>query len=62
MTRRTLLPLLLVVASVAAGCSGSNDELRQWMADTRKEMRPVTATLAELLHGAIRTQGIAQRV
>lgn len=30
-----------------AGCTGSNDELRQWMADTRKEMRPVTATLTE---------------
>lgn len=41
--------LILVVASVTlvAGCSGSNDELRQWMADTRKEMKPVTATLAE---------------
>jgi len=35
------------VAVVLAGCSGSNDELRQWMADTRKEMRPVTPTLAE---------------
>ena len=32
---------------VVAGCSGGNDELRQWMADTRKEMRPVTATLTE---------------
>ena len=41
--------LVLMGASVAllAACSGSNDELRQWMADTRKEMRPVTATLAE---------------
>lgn len=41
--------LLLLGTSVAvlAGCSGSNDELRQWMADTRKEMKPVTATLAE---------------
>ncbi len=41
--------LILAVASVTlvAGCSGSNDELRQWMADTRKEMKPVTATLAE---------------
>ena len=36
-----------VVAIVLAGCSGSNEELRQWMADTRKEMRPVTPTLAE---------------
>ena len=34
------------VAAVA-GCGGSNDELRQWMADTRKEMKPVPATLAE---------------
>ena len=42
-------PLLHAVAAAAvlAGCSGSNDELRQWMADTRKEMKPVTATLAE---------------
>jgi type IV pilus assembly protein PilP len=32
---------------VLAGCTGSNDELRQWMADTRKEMKPVTPTLAE---------------
>lgn len=41
--------LVLLGASVAVlcGCSGSNDELRQWMADTRKEMKPVTATLAE---------------
>ena len=42
-------PLLVLGASVVAlaGCSASNDELRQWMADTRKEMKPVTATLAE---------------
>lgn len=36
-----------IAATVLAACSGSNDELRQWMADTRKEMKPVTATLAE---------------
>jgi type IV pilus assembly protein PilP len=36
-----------IASIVLAGCSGSNDELRQWMADTRKEMRPVTPTLAE---------------
>ncbi len=34
-------------AVVLAGCSGSNDELRQWMADTRKDMRPVTPTVNE---------------
>jgi len=45
-TSRRLL-LIGVVATVLAGCSDSNDELRQWMADTRKEMKPVTATLAE---------------
>ena len=39
--------VLAISATVLAACSGSNDELRQWMADTRKEMRPVTATLAE---------------
>jgi type IV pilus assembly protein PilP len=41
---------LLLIASVTAmlaGCTDSNDELRQWMADTRKDMKPVTATLAE---------------
>jgi type IV pilus assembly protein PilP len=36
-----------VAAFVLAGCSNSNEELRQWMADTRKEMRPMTSTLAE---------------
>jgi type IV pilus assembly protein PilP len=41
------LASMAAVAVVLAGCSGSNDELRQWMADTRKEMRPVTPTLAE---------------
>jgi type IV pilus assembly protein PilP len=44
-SRRLLLGS--VIATVLAGCSDSNDELRQWMADTRKEMKPVTATLAE---------------
>ena len=40
--------LMLGASLVAlAGCTSSNDELRQWMADTRKEMKPVTATLAE---------------
>jgi type IV pilus assembly protein PilP len=39
---------LAVAAVVAlAGCGSSNDELRQWMADTRSQMKPVTATLAE---------------
>ncbi len=44
------LPICLATAIATltlAGCSDSNDELRQWMADTRKEMRPVTATLTE---------------
>lgn len=44
------LPILLasmVAATALVGCSDSNDELRQWMADTRKEMKPVTATLTE---------------
>ena len=30
-----------------AGCGGSNDELRQWMSDVRKEMRPVTPKVNE---------------
>lgn len=36
-----------LVAALSAGCSGSNEELRQWMADTRKEMKPVTPALTE---------------
>ncbi len=48
MIRATRLAVLAAVsAAVLAGCSNSNDELRQWMADTRREMKPVTATLAE---------------
>lgn len=45
----TVKPLLLVsVACLAlAGCGGSNDELRQWMSDARKEMRPVTPKVNE---------------
>jgi len=41
--------LLLIgsILALLAACSDSNDELRQWMADTRKEMKPVTATIAE---------------
>ncbi len=46
--KTTTRALAFVVAATSlAACSGSNDELRQWMADTRKEMRPMTATLAE---------------
>lgn len=44
-TPRTLAVALCAV--VVAGCSGSNDELRQWMADTRKDMRPVTPSISE---------------
>ncbi|MGI9024908.1 MAG: pilus assembly protein PilP [Burkholderiaceae bacterium] len=45
-TARTLLSI--VVACLAlAGCGGSNDELRQWMSDVRKEMRPVTPKVNE---------------
>jgi type IV pilus assembly protein PilP len=39
--------LLGASVTLLAACSGSNDELRQWMADTRKEMKPVTSTIAE---------------
>lgn len=46
-----MMPIKTLVAALSvaalAGCSGSNDELRQWMADTRKDMKPVTASLAE---------------
>ena len=43
---RNLAMLACAAASLSA-CSGSNDELRQWMADTRKEVKPITPTLAE---------------
>lgn len=42
--------LSLVVAPtvfVLGGCGNSDDELRQWMSDVRKEMRPVTPTITE---------------
>ena len=37
----------VLLASLLAACGGSGDELRQWMADTRKEMRPVTPKVTE---------------
>ncbi len=39
--------MFITMATTLVACSDSNDELRQWMADTRKDMKPVTATLAE---------------
>ena len=47
MKRLLSVCVVAVASTTVAGCTGSNDELRQWMADTRKEMRPVTATLTE---------------
>ena len=47
LSRRVLVAVTAATAALVAGCSGSNDELRQWMADTRKEMKPVTSTIAE---------------
>ena len=46
MTSRTVL-LILVAGIALAGCGGSHDELRQWMSDVRKEMRPVTPKVNE---------------
>ncbi len=46
MTSRTLL-VMIVGCLALAGCGGSNDELRQWMSDVRKEMRPVTPKVNE---------------
>ena len=46
MTSRTLLPMVVACLALAA-CGGSNDELRQWMSDVRKEMRPVTPKVNE---------------
>jgi type IV pilus assembly protein PilP len=42
-----VLAACALAAGLLSGCSGSNEELRQWMADTRKDMKPVTPTLAE---------------
>ncbi len=38
---------VVLATVVLAGCGGSDDELRQWMSDVRKDMRPATATIAE---------------
>ena len=38
---------LLATAVLVAGCGGQSDELRQWMADTRKDMRPITPKVNE---------------
>jgi type IV pilus assembly protein PilP len=46
MRMRSALTLAALCATLAA-CSSSNDELRQWMSDVRKDMRPVTATVNE---------------
>ncbi len=40
-----LLPLILLVSLY--GCSNSNDELRTWMTDIRKDMRPITPKVDE---------------
>lgn len=49
MTIRSFLIVALgvVLSGMLAACGGSGDELRQWMADTRKEMRPVTPKVSE---------------
>lgn len=45
-TRKTLLPLL--AAALLAGCAPSNEtELRQWMAEVRQQVRPVTQPVPE---------------
>ena len=38
---------MLVACVALAACAGSHDELRQWMSDVRKEMRPVTPKVNE---------------
>ena len=48
MNRSFLIAALgAVLSGMLAACGGSGDELRQWMADTRKEMRPVTPKVNE---------------
>ena len=46
MTSRTLL-LMIIACCALVACGGSNDELRQWMSDVRKEMRPATPKVNE---------------
>ena len=42
----TRILLLLVAAAAVAGCAPSNEtELRQWMAEVRQQVRPVTQTV-----------------
>jgi type IV pilus assembly protein PilP len=43
MKRLLLISLLLSVY----GCNGSDEELKQWMADARKDVHPITPHLAE---------------
>jgi type IV pilus assembly protein PilP len=43
MKRLLIISLLLSVY----GCSGSDDELKQWMADARKDVHPITPHLTE---------------
>ena len=46
LTLRSILGATTLCVGLA-GCGGSNDELRQWMSDVRKEMRPITSTVTE---------------
>jgi type IV pilus assembly protein PilP len=43
--KRLLIPALVVM--LASGCTGSEDELRQWMADARKDVHPINPHLSE---------------
>ncbi len=49
MNARRIVPALALCAFALAlgACTGSNDELREWMADVRKDMKPVKTTIAE---------------
>lgn len=39
--------ILLAVASLLSACGGEDEELRQWMVDVKKEVRPAVSTLTE---------------
>lgn len=39
--------LLMATAVLLSACGGEDEELRQWMADVRKEVRPAISTLTE---------------
>lgn len=46
-TAPSLKPGVLLLALLLAGCGGQTQELDQWMAEVRKEMRPIDTSVTE---------------